>query len=111
MQTHPLEGNHAKVVLRGRLDAAGVDRIEAKFVATLVPHGVSAMVDLSQVDFVASLGLRMLISVARSLARKGARLVLFAPQDAVREVFEMALVSELITIRESESEALAALQG
>ena len=111
MEISPLAPAQAKVVLKGRLDTAGVDRIETKLVAGLVPRGLSAIVDLSQVDFVASMGLRVLISVARSLSRKNARLVLFAPQVGVREVFETVSLGDLIPIRDTEADALAALQA
>lgn len=106
-----LAHTQAKVVLKGRLDVAGVDRIETQFVAALVPRGLSAIVDLSHVDFVASMGLRMLISLARALSRKDARLVLFAPQEGVREVFESVSLGDLMPIHDTEREALAALQG
>ena len=49
-----------RVALTGRLDAASVDRIETRFVAALVPGANSAVVDLSQVDFIGSMGIRML---------------------------------------------------
>lgn len=111
MEISALAPTQSKVVLKGRLDTTGVDRIETKFVASLVPRGLSAIVDLSQVDFVASMGLRVLISVARSLSRKNARLVLFAPQEGVREVFESVSLGDLIPIRETEADALAALQA
>ena len=111
IEISPLAPAQAKVVLKGRLDTVGVDHIETKFVAALVPRGLNAIVDLSDVDFVASMGLRMLISVGRSLTRKNARLVLFAPQAGVREVFEAVSLGDLISIRETEADALAALQA
>ena len=111
MEISALAPTQAKVVLKGRLDTAGVDRMETKFVAALVPRGVSAIVDLSQVDFIASMGLRVLISVARSLSRKNARLVLFAPQEGVQEVFDSVSLGDIVAIRDTESDALAALQA
>ena len=40
--------------------------IENCFVAATVPGGQSAIVDLSRVEFVASMGIRMFVSVART---------------------------------------------
>lgn len=111
MEITPLAPTRAKVVLKGRLDTAGVDRIETRFVAALVPRGINAVVDLSDVDFIASMGLRALISVARSLSRKNARLVLFAPTAGVREVFDSVSLGDLIAIRDTEGDALAALEA
>src|SRR5690242_12706566 len=101
MEVTPLAATQVKVVLAGRLDTPAVDRLETKFVAALVPRGLSAIVDLAQVDFVTSMGLRMFISVSRALGRKNARLVLFAPQDMVRDVFETVSLGDLITICET----------
>ena len=101
--------SHLKLALKGRMDTAGVDRIEARLTATVVPRGQNVLVDLSQVDYVASMGVRMLISIARALSRKNVRLVLFAPQEGVLEVFESISLGDIITIRLSEADAVAAL--
>jgi anti-sigma B factor antagonist len=111
MQISELGENKVKVTLAGRLDTPGVGRIETGFVAALVPRGRSAIVDLSQVDFVASLGIRMFLSAARGLAMRQARLVLFAPQAPVLEVFDTVSLGEMMAIVEDEAAALAALNA
>jgi len=63
-----------KVVLAGRLDTAGVDRVETRFGAAIVPAGKNTVVDLTQVTFLASMGIRMLIATTRALSRKGGKL-------------------------------------
>ena len=52
--------------LRGRLDTPGVDRVEAKFTSAVVPEARNTVVDLSEVAFIASMGLRMFIGLAKS---------------------------------------------
>ena len=79
-----------KLTLSGRLDTPGVDAIETAFVAALVPGSKSAIVDLSRLEFVASMGLRMFISVARSLRMRHAKLVLYSVPPLIGEVFENA---------------------
>jgi len=106
-----LGDDRVKVTLKGRLDTPGVDRVETRFVAAVVPGGRHTLVDLSQVDFVGSLGVRMFISVARSLGLKQARLVLVSPQTQVREVFEHVSLSDIIPICADESEAQHALSA
>jgi anti-sigma B factor antagonist len=100
-----------KVVLTGRLDTPGVERVETRFVASLVPNGRHTLVDLSQVEFIGSLGVRMFISVARSLRLKHAQLLLMAPQAQVREVFDHVSLTEIIPVCLDEAEALNALAG
>ena len=109
MEITEIAENQIKITLKGRLDTAGVDRIEKRFIAAVVPRGRNAIVDLSQIDFVASMGIRMFISAARALNAKNAQLVLFAPQAIVREVFELASLGDIISICDDEASALIEL--
>jgi anti-anti-sigma factor len=98
--------NIARVKLRGRLDTPGVDQIESKFTASVVPDGRNAVVDLRDVSFIASMGLRMFIGIAKQLRRRNARLVLFAPQAQVNEVFHTVRLRDIVPIVADEAEAV-----
>jgi anti-sigma B factor antagonist len=106
-----LGNNIVRVVLRGRLDTPGVDRVETRFAAGIVPQGRHAIVDLSNVSFIASMGLRMFISVARVLGRKQCRMVLLAPTPLVNEVLVNAALEHVMPIVSDEPQALALLAG
>jgi anti-sigma B factor antagonist len=95
--------------LSGRLDTANVNQVELSFTAGIVPKGQPTLVDLSDVSFIASLGIRMLLTVARALGRSRAQLVLFAPGPMVMEILETTAISEIIPIFGTEAEARAAL--
>jgi anti-sigma B factor antagonist len=111
MKISDLGQNEVKVTLKGRLDTFGVDRIERQFLAALVPDGHNAIVDLSQTEFVASMGIRMFMSAARALHSKNARIILYAPQQIVREVFDSVSLDDVISICDDEAEAIAALHA
>ena len=98
--------NIARVKLRGRLDTPGVDRVEAKFTSAVVPEGRNTVVDLSEVGFIASMGLRMFIGLAKALKRNNAKLVLFAPQSQVNDVFNTVVLREIVPIVVDEAEAV-----
>ena len=98
--------NIARVKLRGRLDTPGVDRIEAKFTSAVVPEARNTVVDLSEVSFIASMGLRMFIGLAKALKRNNAKLVLFAPQSQVNEIFTTVVLREIMPIVVDEAEAM-----
>jgi anti-sigma B factor antagonist len=98
-----------RVRLSGRLDTQGVDRVETRFVASLVPGANSAIVDLSEVDFVSSMGIRMLVSAARTLKTRQAALAVFGAPERVNQVFEAISLSKLLPICSTEQEALAAV--
>jgi anti-anti-sigma regulatory factor len=55
------------------------------------------------------MGIRLLISTARALSLKGARLVLFGAQELVQEVFDDAALDQIMPIVATEEAALAEL--
>lgn len=95
--------------LRGRMDSAGVDKADLRFSAAVVAPGRDAIIDLSGVDFLASMGIRLLITSARSLKSKGARFVLFGAQEAVGSVLEHVAIDQIIPVFASEDQAIAHL--
>ena len=97
--------------LTGRLDAAGADLIGVRFTAAIVPAGRDAIVDLSGVSFLASMGMRLLISTARALGAKPARLVLFGAPPLVQDVLEQAALDQIMPITATEVQALGVLTG
>jgi anti-sigma B factor antagonist len=100
-------GGVKKVTLTGRLDSAGVDVVETQFSASLVPAGESAIVDLSELSFLASLGVRMFISTTRALSWKGKKLVLYGATPPVMEIIETMGFADIVPVVGTESEALA----
>lgn len=109
MEVTELNDRLTRITLSGRLDTPGVDKVETLFVATVVPSGKSTIVDLSRVDFVASMGIRMFITVARSLRQRQATLALYGAQPMVNEVFENVSLRDLMPIVADETEAIAAV--
>jgi anti-anti-sigma factor len=86
------------VTLIGRLDTPAVERIEPDLVASLVPRGARAIVDLSRLEFVGSMGLRMFITLARTLAGNNGKLVLYSPQPWVNVTFTTAALHSIIPV-------------
>lgn len=100
-----------KAELSGRLDTANVNELELKFSAGVMPKAQPTIVDLTQVTFVASLGIRMLLTAARGLSRRGAKLVMFGANTAVMEIFETSALSDIIPVVLTEAEAIAAVSS
>ena len=106
MDIKPLGEGLVRVTLAGRLDTQGVDRLETRFLAALVA-GANAVVDLSQVDFVSSMGIRMLVSAARKLRAGKSMLALYGAREQASQVFEAVALQKIIPICTTEAEALA----
>ena len=99
------------LALIGRLDTPGVDRIETPLTAQLVPRGVRATVDLTQVTFLGSGGIRMFITIARALGRKGGRLVLYGAQPLVAEVLKTTSLNDIVPVRADATTAATVARG
>lgn len=65
--------------------------------------------DFSQLDYISSAGLRILLGVAKQLRAKGGTLGMFGLNQSVREVFEISGFSSILPVYQSEAEALGAM--
>ena len=109
ISSETLENGVVKVNLAGRMDIQGIQAIEMKFIALTTTKQAFVVVDMAEVGFLASLGMRVLISSAKAQSARGGRIVLYRPQPNVKHVLETAGVSSLINIYEDLEPALSAL--
>lgn len=98
-----------KLVLVGRLDSTTVGQVETPFTAALAAAGRSAVLDLTALEFLSSLGIRLLLSSARVVARRGGKVVLFGAQPMVAEVLEAMALDEVLPLVATEAEAIGRL--
>lgn len=98
-----------KIVLTGRLDSATVGGVETPFTAALAASGRSAVLDMHGLDFLSSLGIRLLLSAARVVTRRGGKVVLFGAQPMVAEVLEAMALDQVLPMVATEHEAVARL--
>lgn len=98
-----------RVALNGRLDTLGVDQVEVKFNAAVLASGLDTLLDMTEVSFVSSMGIRMLITAARGLRQRQVRMVMFGAQPLVRETLQSMAIDSLIALAGTEDEACAIL--
>ena len=106
--TREIGGSAALVALSGRLDIAGAE-VVALPLATLAGGKQGLIIDMSGVSFLASIGIRHLVSAAKSQSRRGGRLVLLNPNSLVVEVLTSSGLTNLLPIVHSEAEAASAV--
>ncbi|HLO18032.1 MAG TPA: STAS domain-containing protein [Anaerolineales bacterium] len=92
------ENNIRLIKLIGDLDIIGVGAIEAQFTGYCAGESPRVLVDLSEVDFLASIGIRLLTLNAKSISSRGGRMVLFQPKPEVRSVLEITGIPAIIPI-------------
>ncbi len=104
-----IESNVTLVRLNGRLDIAGASAIDLRFSA-LAGSRRWMVVDLSEVTFLASMGIRLLLGCAKTVTSKGGHMVLMAPVDDVKNVLTTAGIDTLIPIHADVQSAVAAVK-
>ena len=94
-----------RLKLAGRLDINGSAMAEIP-ISLAAKNCQRLVVDMSEVSYVASLGVRHLVMAAKTLGRGGGKLVLFSVTEPVAEVLTTMGITDLIAMAPSEAEAL-----
>ncbi len=97
-----------RIVLSGDLDARGSGEIDVQFSAVAASRP-KVVVDLTQVAFLASIGIRTLMLAAKANNRKGGKLVLLDPSDAVHKVLRTSGADTVLPVVRGLDSALAAV--
>lgn len=85
------------IKISGRLDIPGTGEIEGKFAALAASEQLPVIVDLTEVSFLASIGIRAIITNAKAQLQRGGKLVLFVGDNAtVAKTLEMTGIDTLV---------------
>ncbi len=99
-------GSYTHVALSGKMDVAGVQKIEGQFINVIASAKKNAVVDIADVSFIGSMGLRVFLSAAKSLSWDKKTLILVHPQPMVSEVLEASSFQDIVTIEQNLKAAL-----
>jgi len=91
----------------GRLDAVASPDAEKRLMAAAAQDGVRIALDLSGLSYISSLGMRVLLSLAKQVQTGGGKMALAAINDTVQEIFKLAGFTELFTVFQTTGEAAA----
>ena len=97
------------LALSGKLDATSAKTFEDKILRLINSGAQRLVVDLSQLEYVSSSGLRVFLLAAKRLQATDGKIVLCGLQDHVRQVFDLAGFSSILSIYGSREEALKGL--
>ncbi len=109
IESESLDGGILKITLSGRMDIQGTQEIDLKF-SSHTARQRSVIVDMSAVDFLASMGIRSLLMVAKAISGRNGKMVLLGPDAGVTKVLEMSGVDTLVPIFRSLDEACKAVR-
>lgn len=96
----------AILILEGKLDTQTAPDAE-KALAELINEGIfKILVNFEKLDYVSSVGLRVLLATAKRLKSSQGEIRLCAFNEVVRDVFEISGFSKIFKITANETEAL-----
>jgi len=94
------DGGEVVVVLTGELDLASCDVLEREVRKLRMAGSHDVVVDLRQVEFMDSTGLRLLISLRNTAKREGHRLIIVPGSRQVQRIFELTATRGLFDWRD-----------
>jgi anti-sigma B factor antagonist len=97
------------VAVHGEVDLHVVPELEDAIEAAIRKSVGAFIIDLSDLDFIDSSGLQVLLRARALLGREDRALAVVCPYGPVRRVFELSGTSELFALYGSREEAAAAL--
>ena len=107
--TEEKRGDVMLLGIKGRLDASTANELEEKLLASINGGERRLALDCSQLDYISSAGLRVLLLAAKRLGSSNGKIVLFALKDQIKGVFDIAGFSSLFPSFTTQEEALKSL--
>jgi anti-anti-sigma factor len=99
------------ITLRGRLDVQGAQEVDLTFTALTATQPFFVVVDLADVEFLASIGLSTLVHNAKTLRLRGGNMVVVNPRSNVHAVLTSSRIHEVIPICCDLEEALLTVKA
>lgn len=98
LQFDILDNGIRLIKLIGKLDSTGISEIETKFTSCCAGENVRLIVDLSEVDYLASRGIRLLSEAAKSISKRCGKMALINPIPSVQMILEATGIPETIPL-------------
>ena len=105
--THTKNGNALVVAVKGRMDAVTAPDFENGFAELMQDGEKLYVVDLTNLEYISSAGLRSVLSIAKKIKAAQAEIRFFGLQGMVKEVFAISGFSAMFPIKNSLEEATA----
>ena len=94
-----------------RIDSTNARDFEAAAMSEIGADDRAVLIDMSDLSYISSAGLRALLVVAKALRSRNARFALCVLVDRIKSVFEISGFDRIIAIHPGRKEALASLRA
>jgi len=110
IQTTQIQGVTV-VRLGGELGAGGSNQLRDSLIDLVQNKTPAACVDLAGLSFINSAGIATLIECLQGMRKYDGKLALSGMNDTIRNVFQVARLDTVFTVRSDENEAVQRLSG
>ncbi len=104
------DGEVVIVKLKGRFDSSAASSAEAGFAAALGDEPPHVAIDFTELDYISSAGLRVLLILAKRVQQTQGKVALFGLLDNVREVFSVSGFDRIFAIAADRAAAIATVR-
>jgi len=99
-------GNVLIVSLQGKLNSGNAGEAEAQILRHISQGANQLLLDLSELDYISSAGLRVVLIAAKRLRQSAGLLVLCGIQKPIREVFDLSGFLNILSVVDTREQAL-----
>ena len=112
VRIHPLHENGSqRVEIGGRLDTHTYGELDDRLTLVLASQVQSLLLDLAQLEYISSAGVRSIFKARKALVARGGKVVVVNPKPQIQKVFDVVKAVPLDEIFSSVQEADAYLDA
>ena len=104
-----LRGDALIAVAPNRIDSANAPEFQTALQVAVDQHDCAMVLDLEELTYISSAGLRAMVLIARALRRKHEDLVLCSLTGPVRGIFQTGGFDKIIKLYDSQADAIASV--
>ncbi len=103
------EGTSLVLKADGRVDGTNASEFQAAMKTEIDAGDKAVVLDLENMTYISSAGLRVVLLIAKDLQRQGAKMVACALSESVKEVFVISGFDKIIPIHDSQDAAIGSI--
>lgn len=94
------------IALQGQVNSSNAATVEANVLAIVTQGSRSVLLNMTELSYISSAGLRVVLVLAKRLKQAGGKLVIYGMQPHVREVFDISGFLAILNVTATRAEAL-----
>jgi anti-sigma B factor antagonist len=104
--------HHTILRLKGEIDASSSIPLDEQIGLCIEKHPSShLLIDCAELEYISSAGLGVFIAYIKTMEEHNAKLVIYSLNERVKNVFEILGLDQILTIKNTEKEALSVIDA